>query len=213
MPQEDCAFCTLPAQPRSPYDETWRLGDDAYIVPALGTLMTGNILAATARHYTSFAQLGRESLAESNQLLEDVLGRLGDRFGQYFCTEHGSDNLEVAGPGGCMAHAHQQLFPDTEAGTSIFSQFEWQRLGQYEDLVDFQGRPYIYLGFLGCHYVVDNPPHLISQWTRRQVAQSLAKRDPLRDPDNWDWLTYDGDQHLAQTLPILRTELGSTPFA
>jgi hypothetical protein len=209
---EDCAFCTLPVHPQSAYDESWRLNEDAYLVPALGMLMAGNILAVTDRHYTSFGQLGRARLAEVNQRLEAVLDRLGEHFGPYFRTEHGSDNL-AAGPGGCMAHAHQHGFPDVASGAAIFQRLPWQRLGKYEDLADFHGRPYVYLGYLGCHYVVADPPRLPSQWTRRQVAQSLAQRDPSRDPDNWDWLTYNGDRHLAETLPVLRSELSELPPA
>lgn len=163
-------------------------------------LTPGNVLAVTQEHCTSFAQLGRERLAAVERRITKVAEFLGQRFGQYFRTEHGSDNITNQGSGGCVEHAHQQLFPGQDVGEYMLRQLQWQRLDKYEDLAGFQGEPYVYLGYLGLHYVCPNPTNMRGQWTRWQVAR-------VRGLSNWDWITCSGepyDTYLRGTLAHLQ---------
>jgi diadenosine tetraphosphate (Ap4A) HIT family hydrolase len=195
----DCPFCDLPESPdslnelSSPIDEY----DDVLLKPDLGMLIPGHLLAITRNHYTSFAQLNRSRLKSIDNALSLYETALGEVFGRYFRIEHGSDNIVNSGSGACIEHAHAHLIPaDEDVGLNIQEQLPWQQLDSYEDLSEFKGAPYIYLGRLAMHYAVPDP-RLSGQWARRQVAA-------IRGLEQWDWAVCNSKKELNSTLDGLR---------
>lgn len=211
-PQVDsCPLCDLPGKPKSEFDVSTPIDEEGDVVlkPDLGMLMAGHLLAVTKEHLTSFAQLDPERLGVIDRCLGSYEDRLAHQFGRYFRVEHGSDNITTHGSGGCVEHAHIHLIPaDEDAGSHIQEQLSWQKLDNYEDLSNFRGVPYIYLGRTAMHYVIPNP-RLSGQWIRRQVAA-------IRGMEQWDWALFDSREELnatfkgirALSLPIFQSETG-----
>jgi diadenosine tetraphosphate (Ap4A) HIT family hydrolase len=193
----DCPFCDLSDKPKSPFDVNEQIGEgNISAMPALGMLMPGYLLAVTKEHKTSFSQLGGDELVETDRSLQNYLSYLSNFFGTYVQVEHGSDNISACGSGGCIEHAHQHLIPDLAVGEHMQKQLPWQQLDRYEDLVDFRGQPYIYLGKLGMHYILSDP-QLPGQWTRRQIAEVWGL-------DSWDWALGQGAINLVVTLAKMK---------
>lgn len=196
---EDCPFCDTEQEPYPEFNMHSPLDGDGEVLlkPAVGMFMPGYLLALTRNHQTSFAQLDRKKLAGIDMHLNQYERWLSERFGKYFRIESGSDNLKDCGSGGCIEHAHIHLIPaDEDVGPYIQEQLQWQQLNSYEDLGEYRDEPYIYLGRLAAHYVVQNP-NLPSQWARRQVAT-------VRGLDNWDWAVNPGVPQLNTTLDQLQ---------
>lgn len=189
-----CTFCNLSDRPEILFDVN-RADPEAGIsfVPTVGMLMPGYLLATTNTHVTSFAQLEKGRLRDVDRCLTRTEQYLGRIFGSYFRLEHGSDNITHCGSGGCIDHAHQHLVPAaSDVGAHIQGQLDWQRLGSFEDLADFRGKPYIYLGRDAEHFAVSDP-QLPGQWVRRQIAA-------VRGIEHWDWGIYNGAQELFTTF-------------
>lgn len=191
----DCPFCNLPEKPDSLFDATSSIDVESgvFLKPDLGMLMPGHLLAVTKEHRTSFAQLDKPKLRNVNEKLSIYESALGERFGRYFRLEHGSDNLISNGSGACIEHAHIHLVPaDEDVGEHIQEQLQWEQLSAYEDLIEFKGTPYIYLGRLAMHYAVPDP-RLSGQWVRKEIAR-------VRELDQWDWGIVDAKAELNETL-------------
>lgn len=189
---EDCRFCEYLPDPQTAFQVAELLEDgDILVKPGLGMQMPGYFLTITPEHVTSFAQLDTGRLARIDEAVTEFEDKVGPLFGTYFRVEHGSDNITVCGAGACMEHAHQHEIPGDDIGSHILKQLPWKEIGKFENLADFAGEPYIYLGHAGMHYVVANPA-LPGQWARRQVAQ-------VRGLDSWDWALEPGNQELSDT--------------
>jgi diadenosine tetraphosphate (Ap4A) HIT family hydrolase len=224
--QDDCRFCEIAqGQEESLFDRSQSLGDGTtYLVPALGMMMTGYFLAVTKEHVTSFAQLSKDQLTTVDKTLIATEKYLTERLpGRYMRVEHGSDqpdnsetgeeNSVVCGAGGCIDHAHQHLIPaDHDVGEHILDLLPWQKLDRYENIAEFHGAPYIYLGRLGTHYAVANP-QLPGQWIRRQIVkvrgpaflENVSQRaydDEIGD--DGDWSLHPGIGPLTVTMVMLR---------
>lgn len=191
----DCPFCGISNGPRSSFDLSTPIDEhgDVLLRPDLGMLMPGHLLAITEGHLTSFAQLGSERLRVVDELLNSYETTLAQQFGKYFRIEHGSDNIKMRGSGACIDHAHTHLVPaDEDVGPYIQDQLPWQELDSYEDLSEFKGSPYVYLGRLAMHYVIPDP-RLNGQWVRRQVAA-------VRGLEHWDWALFDSSNEIHATF-------------
>lgn len=218
--EDDCNFCDIAVgHERSLFDRAQPLGGGSiYITPAYGMMLPGYFLAVTRAHNTSFAQRDTAELADIDDLLTRTEHKLEDRFDPYFRVEHGSDEITECGSGGCIVHAHQHLIPaDGSVGEYVQEQLPWQQLDSYEDISEFQGTPYIYLGRAAMsgkaatHYVVPNP-RLPGQWIRRQVAHVLGpsireiygERCFDEEIGDGDWLLHAAPLNLSLTMMRLR---------
>jgi diadenosine tetraphosphate (Ap4A) HIT family hydrolase len=196
----DCVFCTQGEGDIGAFDFGYTLGEGHIVLkPALGMMIPGYFLTVTAKHLTSFAQLPPEALTEIDRTLTQNETYLAPKFGEYFRVEHGADNVTTCGSGGCIDHAHQHLIPAMDVADYAKGLLPWEQLDRFEDLTEFQGEPYIYMGRRDEHYVVPNPD-LPSQWIRRQIAE-------VRGLEHWDWAAY----HGAAELFITYLRLGSFP--
>jgi diadenosine tetraphosphate (Ap4A) HIT family hydrolase len=200
-----CVFCDPPEETVSPFELSQPLGaGNIAAKAALGMLMPGYMLTVSQRHITSFGQLEPDALREVDTTLTEYEYD-NQRFGQYLRFEHGSDGIDhcSAGAGACIDHAHQHLIPAPDVAEYILSKdhpdkdkLDWQQLDTFENIIDLRGTPYMYMGYAGMHYVVENPG-VPSQWIRRLVT----KLHPEHVPNgNWDWFSDPGTNQLMLTL-------------
>lgn len=197
--QENCIFCEVLPNPRSAFDVSQPIGNgNVSIMPTLGMLLPGYLLAVSREHITSFAQLSSDRLQEVDGSLANIDTQLSPLFGDYFRCESGSDNVaQFCGSGGCIDHAHQHLVPAADVGTHILKALPWEQMDAYEDIAAYRGKPYIYLGKAGLHYIVPEP-NLPGQWMRRQLAD-------IRNLRSWDYALDPGLNNLNETLTKLKT--------
>jgi diadenosine tetraphosphate (Ap4A) HIT family hydrolase len=197
-PEQDCTFCEIIPNPRSAFDVHQDVGEGkAALVPALGMLLPGYLLAVSKEHTTSFSQYNEPQLRDTDDALNEVEDNLSPFFGEYFRWESGSDNSTGScGSGACIDHAHLHLVPDADTGLRLLDELPWQQIGAYDDIVNFRDKPYAYLGRIGLHYVAPEP-NLPGQWMRRQVAKT-------HDLDNWDWAIDPGLDNLTETMNSLK---------
>lgn len=191
---EECEFCDASAENFSAFDITLPLGEVG-LKPALGMLVPGYLLVVTKEHMTSFAQMGGDGLKEAGLKLDAFESSAGVIFqDDYFRLEHGSDNVESCGfgSGACVTHAHQHLVPGRKAAERMRTTLDWRDIGRYDNLADFQGEPYLYLGYDKKHFIVPKP-RVVSQWGRRIIAKTYGQ-------EVWDWALYNGAAQLATTL-------------
>ncbi len=192
---ETCPFC--PAWLRtsaSLFDEEFGHGPEVRLLPALGMLVPGYLLATATEHRVSFAELGAPRLEQTERWLAHVTEALQPVFGRYLAFEHGS--CGEASAGACIDHAHIHLVPlADQLGEQLANTLEWQELPALAALERMRGRPYVYLGVGGRHFVVADPD-LPSQWLRRKIAAHLGH-------DLWDWAIDDGLGALRVTLAQL----------
>jgi ATP adenylyltransferase len=168
----------------------------AVLVPTLGMLAPGYLLAITERHLSNFGHLGRSELEQVESRLADVLRELTPLFGEYLVFEHGTPRVSE-GLGSCITHAHLHLIPTSESSISaVRDALDWQPVGSLADVADFAEQGYAYLQARGESHVVV-APRLPGQWIRRMVAlhHGLA--------DRWDWAVHPGDQNLIDTFERL----------
>lgn len=201
--EQDCTFCDVMPDPQSAFDVNQSIDSTGVsIMPTIGMMLPGYLLAVTDAHMTSFAQMNNGELTKVDDALTVIEDELTPLFGGYFRLESGSDNVRLScGSGGCIDHAHQHLVPATDVGAYILDKLPWKQLDAYEELAAYRGRPYIYLGMAGLHNVVAEPG-LPGQWMRQQLAT-------VRDLPVWDWALDPGRENLLETFAkVKETKLG-----
>jgi diadenosine tetraphosphate (Ap4A) HIT family hydrolase len=200
--RSDCPFCEKQLdRSRALYDE--KLFGDGLInvVPSLGPLCPGHLLAASRRHFRSMAELNETTLAGMMRILSELTAKLRPQFGNYFYFEHGTP-LGTGGHGACIDHAHVHMLPmELEMFDQLMDALPWESISCIEDLARFRPVSYAYLGIKGGHYVCPRPD-IGSQWIRREVCAILSR-------DDWDWALTDGQSDLNATLAGTRQALGS----
>ena len=186
-PQE-CPFCNdwIDAS-ASPFDTFLRQSPIVNLMPALGMLAPGYLLATTTEHLLSTAYLGAAGLAALANEVDALVGELADTFGPYLTFEHGS----CPESGSCIEHAHVHLIPAAdELRQIILTSRRWRKLGTIADLADLAGTEYGLLQIDG-DYFVDTEP-FPSQWIRQVVAGFVGA--PV-----WDWALDSGWANLKTT--------------
>jgi diadenosine tetraphosphate (Ap4A) HIT family hydrolase len=198
----DCPFCEEQLdRSKAPYDK--KLFGDSLInvVPCLGPLCPGHLLAASRRHVRSMAELSEPALAGMIRIFSELTDKLRPQFGKYFYFEHGTP-VGTGGHGACIDHAHTHMLPmELEMFDQLMDALPWEPISCIEDLARFRSVSYAYLGIKGKHYVCPKPD-IGSQWIRREVCTVLNR-------DDWDWALTNGQSDLIATLTGTRNVLGS----
>lgn len=191
-PSGPCPFCEdALAASSSPFDTILAEGSDLRLIPALGMLVPGYMLATTREHVLSMAQLGRPRLQSVMTWTQEVIDMLAPHFGDYFVFEHGSCAADAAGA--CIDHAHTHLIPLSERLTDdVLDPLPWRPLSRYTDLADYASMSYLYFSSGERQFILPQPA-VGSQWIRRIIAQCLGH-------DLWDWAVDPGAPQLVDTL-------------
>ncbi len=180
------------------------------VMPTVGALVEGWLLAVPKTRIPCFAHLPTSAFSELESLLREIVPILESNYGPISLFEHGS--TAMASPIGCgVDHAHLHLVPakcDLQAGAqkiapnirwSGISSFEQLR-GQVRDGYWFVQQPY---GSGSCKMGVcatDDPP---SQLFRKVIAASLGH------PEAFDWKAGVGETRIAATVERLSQHLVS----
>lgn len=204
---DPCVFCDAPERSAgvSAFSIALSLGDVA-LKPARGMLRPCYFLAVSKKHVTSFSQLGRASLDEVNRSLAHIEKGIAEmpimkaaNYDSFMRVEHGSDNVRAScrGAGACIDHAHQHLVPclpeTLERVLCADKSISWLAIDSYDDIADFAGRPYMYVGGRTGHYVAPDP-ELPGQWVRRIISREDGR------PDEWDWGVFPRGLNLISTI-------------
>lgn len=191
---------------RTPFDTALAIGETTVLVPTVGVIVPGYLLAVTREHVLSFAQLPGESLRAVERWLEQLLPTLSESFGEYLVFEHGSGGWrKQAGSGACLVHAHLHLIPGFSHMTSLLARdLCASRLESLEQLTAMSNDNYVLMGRPD-HWYATEKIDLPGQWIRRRVAAELGR------PDEYDWAVFPGDDELAQTLCRIPSDLPSPP--
>jgi diadenosine tetraphosphate (Ap4A) HIT family hydrolase len=179
------------------------------VVPDLGPLCPGHLLAASRRHVLSMGELGSSALERISATLTDLCTKLAPEFGDhggYLLFEHGTPPVDGS-RGACIAHAHLHMLPmETLMFEQLTSVLNWQPISEFRDLARFARVGYAYLGIKGSHFIYPNPG-IASQWIRVQVCAALGRSD-------WDWALTDSSLDLRATLEGARRALNRRrPFS
>lgn len=194
---QHCPFCIdwLSNSP-SPFDEVLGQSENVNIVPALGMLVPGYVLATTMDHHLSTASLASRVRHDFFAEVELFINSLAVKFGEYIIFEHGSCPTS----GSCIDHAHLHLIPATDDFRELVSRSRhWCELNSLDELDRFADVEYGLLGIRGT-YSIDTE-HLPSQWIRQALANSVGT-------DAWDWALNYGHSNLELTKRILATSGG-----
>lgn len=196
----DCPFCGAHLdRSKALYDQKLFCDRLINVVPDLGPLCPGHLLAASRRHVLSMAELGEAKLGDLARTLTRLTGALSPHFGDYFWFEHGTPP-GTGGHGACIDHAHIHMLPmEAQMYDRLMHALPWQPISRFEDLARFQHVGYAYLGIKGSHYVFP-APEIGSQWIRREVGAVLGR-------DDWDWALTHGHPNLLATVAGTRQAL------
>lgn len=194
------------SQPRTLFDSLLAIGETTVLVPTVGLIVPGYLLAVTREHVLSFAQLPGSSLREVERWLEQLLPTLSESFGEYLVFEHGSGGWrKQAGSGACLVHAHLHLIPGFPHITSLLARdLDASRMDSLEQLTALSMDNYVLMGRPN-HWYATAKVDLPGQWIRRRVAAELGR------PEEYDWAVFAGEEELAQTLWRIPSHLPSPP--
>jgi hypothetical protein len=211
-----CPFCEgipgvgsqPPDRANSFFNEPILVGADVVLVPTVGMLMPGYLMAVTTQHVLSFADAGRGGLDEVDGWISRLLDSLAPSFGNYLIFEHGSGGTirpVGRGSGACLVHAHLHLIPGVaDLFDSLQHSLGASPLSSLQDLSVHSDVNYALLG-RGGQWSVAPSVALPGQWIRRQVAAHLGR------PDEYDWALFRGDEHLEPTLTSIPDCLPTPP--
>jgi diadenosine tetraphosphate (Ap4A) HIT family hydrolase len=193
----DCPFCRIVDQPGpSLFDYPLYECDEALVIPALGMLVEGYLLAVSRAHAFCFGELGGRLDAVFEWLDRTVMPTLRTHFGEYVIFEHGRGAKSEVASGSCVDHAHLHLIP---AGGGFKSRLlhglPWRRMSDLSALVSYADKGYSFLRISSETYVVEAAA-MESQWVRRQLAATMSDA-------TWDWLLDFGEDRLSATLEKL----------
>ena len=146
------------------------------IVPALGPLVVGHVLAISATHTEGLRYLPKE-IRQHYALLSGKIraycARLGDTVLE---AEHGAGNGSVRGP--CIRHTHIHILPGLGDVVGIFDERGDLDVAPTTLLSHFG--PYLWISN-GTNENVYDASNAIGQEIRRTIGKHL-------DIDDWDWV-------------------------
>lgn len=180
-----CKFCANifgEERANSPWDRPLLLTDNFALVPSLGSLVPGWLMAIPRRHILSMASLTHEEANELGEIIRLACGTLKDTFGVApTIFEHGaSQNNQLVGCG--IDHAHLHIVPlDFDLAEIATQHGIWSVLERgSKSLIPTElmslsaNRPYLYLRTPGNASLLSQPRPQVSQFFRRLIASQLG---------------------------------------
>ena len=195
----DCVFCPSSLlHSVSDFDRPLDASNEALLIPALGMLVPGYLLAITRLHVPSLAYMSNQSIEGVYEWLGRATAALAPQFGNYALVEHGG--CPATASGSCIDHAHIHAVPLSDRlRTRVFSdaRLRFSRVTEAEELARLRGRGYIsYVDDSG--FWVSTDAAVPSQWIRRLIGEELGT-------DAWDWALNPGLPNLRRTLQSVGT--------
>lgn len=197
-----CTYCEniisiAPAR-RSLFNVVWAECPSVLLVPTIGMITPGHLIAVSRRHVYSYAALPRSERVEALSWIQGIARRLESEFGRFVLFEHGSGESGLRG--GCVAHAHVHMIPNVpNLSARIAQSLDFVPVTS-STLAEYADADYALLGDSET-WRVSLSPKTPSQWIRMQAAALLGR------PDEYDWALFTGEDFVAETEVRVRKAL------
>lgn len=187
---ENCKFCNLNPQDfaNTQIDET----EHFFLIPAVGCLVDGYLLAVSKKHIHSMAELTPSEKDEYFALLAKYRKLFFKSYGQSpIIFEHGSTPFQESASASSIYHAHTHLVNHHfQNEAQILADLKLEPISSFEKITTNyifylapDGTPY-----LSTHF---NP---VSQQMRRYIAQDLGI------PKQYNWKESEFPKNLTKTI-------------
>lgn len=167
--------------------------------PTFGCFTPGYLLIVPRDHVLSFGQLGPDALAEADEILAELAGRISRVYDMPVLGFEYGNNL--AG-GRRITHAHWHLLP-SEVGLAgwLHARMAGNRIESLTDLPLSADSSYIAVrdqdGRLWSFPVPNQVPQVV------RLRRLVADLDPRIASQDWDWASRNFDDLIRQTVADL----------
>ena len=172
------------------------------VIPTLGAFVEGYVMVVSKDHYDCVGKLPPEQIAELEQIVEEMKGRIRRRYGTAaVCFEHGSVSCTNRF-GGCINHAHLHIVPCRENLVDQVRQYdlELSPITTLDALAQYgrDGRPYLYFQDAdGARFLITGLC-FVSQFFRMLLARHHAVGEC------WDWRKHLYLENIGKTIDALK---------
>jgi diadenosine tetraphosphate (Ap4A) HIT family hydrolase len=158
------------------------------IMPCIGPLVPGHVLIVGKEHYLSLASMGREAIAEYEELVRVAAQRPPFSTQGILEAEHGSTAAERAGA--CVVHAHIHLMPGLQKHSGMFDGgLKLIKAGTCLLELASITSPYIFVRGNLRRWCVYEASCLHSQMIRRTLCEVLGRDDiNWKQSPRYDWI-------------------------
>lgn len=199
MVDNDCTFCLKFAQRKGLrwFDAELTEKGDFVVVPGVGPLTEGYVMALPRQHYRSIAEVPLDQLRVLDQLKNDIVERISSCYCPPIVFEHGTGKSRA---GSCIEHAHLHLMAVKEDLLSALqARFKLRKLDGLMALSDARrsSSSYLYFEDQSRSAYFAEVEALPSQYVRRIVAEGIGR------PDRWDYAAFPEYDLIRATLQRL----------
>ncbi len=194
---EPCVFCnilTASTDAVSDHDRILYSSRHFVLLPALGALVPGHVLAVSKAHILSLAAMGSRIVDEYEELVVGYRQQLRLRSTDLLEAEHGA--VPTNRGGSCIEHVHVNLIPGVSHCANVLDSVlpSIPGISSLPHLATLAQRPY---AFTRTHmtlrvYDASSAP---SQLIRRRVCERLGR-------DDWDWSLFPHHEYIKATLAM-----------
>lgn len=191
LPSEVCVLCeaqhaVLPHGDLIDANKALRTTSNFVVMPALGPLSVGHVMAVTREHSTGLLQATPRILSEYETLSGDLRDYCAVRGLSLLEAEHGGAGQSQLGP--CVAHTHIHLLPGHGQLVDVLS-------GEYPAAAESWARhasAYMWLRNGGTTFI-HNAEHARGQALRRALAGAIGV-------EVWDWAIDPAWETISETV-------------
>jgi diadenosine tetraphosphate (Ap4A) HIT family hydrolase len=162
------------------------------IVPALGPLVVGHVLAISATHTAGLNYLPwvvRENYKRLSSQIRRYCSELGDTVLE---AEHGARNTSTRGP--CIRHTHVHILPGLSKAAELFENNH--NLTRIDNGIPPSADSYFWVRD-GRHTNTYDASQVVGQQIRQTIGQYL-------NFDDWDWAVSPKVDLIASTIAYWR---------
>jgi diadenosine tetraphosphate (Ap4A) HIT family hydrolase len=196
---EECLLCAALANSASqspqpcnrPIFET----DLFTVMPAVGPLLPGHVMAVSKHHFPSLASMGELGIKGYLHLVDALRAKWPHLMVNVLETEHGG--IGAVGPGPCVVHTHVNLLPNACQYANVL-EGHLTLLNKTTDLRDLERVQGSYFFMkVESDVVVYTGANGQSQLVRRLIALAEGR-------DDWNWAIFSQDEWLDETNHMWR---------
>jgi len=169
------------------------------VVADISPLAPGHVLIIPKAHLINFGSVNKAEFGELDALIHRVKEVISRCYTTPIIMEHGSNTC--ADGGGCIAHAHLQVFPACIDMLPAISRFRVEQINDWIDLAKWSERdePYLlFQTFEGKMFVADRLNGIEKQFIRIEIAKRIGL-----EGNNWDWRRQIFSQNVLETVNTL----------
>jgi len=179
--------------------------DDWIVIPSLGSLAVGHLLAVSRMHYLGIADLQAKELYSLIPMINNVIEKINLLLNiSCIVFEHGTTSIDAVSANS-VTHCHIHIMPfhypvwnNIKSEHCINNSKEFSSLNHVYNYISMY-KPCTYLYFMDAnnrHYIIDNNRIFPSQFFRKVIAEKLGREK------FWDWKTNPEKDTLLKTLSL-----------